>query len=124
MNNYSFLKRKKNFVLILISSLVFQFCQPSKQISSGQTPKNRISYGQDIKPIMLKSCTPCHFPEKGKKKMLDTYEATKSNIDEILVRIQLPKDSLEFMPYKSKRDPLTSSEIKLFKDWVARGMKK
>ncbi|MCF7806918.1 MAG: hypothetical protein K9M49_01470 [Candidatus Marinimicrobia bacterium] len=81
-----------------------------------------ISYAANLKPIMLESCTPCHFPEKGKKELLDTYDATARFIDDIIYRIQLPTDSTEFMPYKSKKMPLTVDQIQLFIDWRDAGM--
>ena len=119
----NFLKKTILFSCILTVSLTLQLCQSSTGVST-QVPIKVISYEIDIKPMMLKNCTPCHFPELGKKKMLDTYEATKNNIDEILKRVQLPKDSAEFMPFKSKREPWTIEEINRMKDWVKTGMSK
>jgi hypothetical protein len=83
-----------------------------------------VSYEKDIAPIMQQSCTPCHFPETGKKKMLDTYEATADNVYDIIDRIQMPASEIKSMPYKGKKPPLTKEEIKLFKDWVAQKMPK
>jgi len=85
-------------------------------------PELLVSYEKDIRPIMLASCTPCHFPEQGQKKMLDTYAATKSEATAIIERVLLPADDIKFMPFKSKKPALTTEEIKLLKDWVTQGM--
>ncbi|MBL7918557.1 MAG: hypothetical protein JNM96_09170, partial [Bacteroidia bacterium] len=76
----------------------------------------------DVLPILKDRCTPCHFPETGKKKMLDTYQANKDNIEEILKRIQLPKEDPLYMPFKSKKTPLNDSLIQIFKSWKLQGM--
>ena len=89
---------------------------PAEETSSG------VSYATNLQPIMLESCSPCHFPERGKKQLLDSYDATARFIDDIIYRIQLPTDSSEFMPYKSKKMPLTLDQIQLFIDWRDAGM--
>lgn len=81
-----------------------------------------VSYVRNIQPIMAESCTPCHYPERGKKELLDTYDATARFIDDIIFRVQLPADSSEFMPYKSKKMPLTLDQIQLLIDWRDAGM--
>jgi hypothetical protein len=53
----------------------------------------------------------CHFPDGGKRNFLDTYAAVKGNIDDNIVRAQLPPDSAEFMLWKSKKPPLSDSLI-------------
>ena len=65
----------------------------------------------------MASCSPCHFPETGKKKLLDTYEATAKNIVDILERVQLPIDHEGYMPFKSKKPALTDREIAILKKW-------
>lgn len=109
--------------LVLLISLSLQFCK-SAQNTSRNTAENLISYEASIAPLMTQSCTPCHFPEKGRKKLLNTYKATKKNINDILHRIQLHTDNKKFMPYKSKKAPLTKEEINLFKQWMAQNMPK
>jgi len=95
--------------------------EPAPPASAGLASEG-ISYANNIEPIMLESCTPCHYPEKGKKELLDTYDATARFIDDIIYRIQLPADSSEFMPYKSKKMPLTQDAIQLFIEWRDAGM--
>jgi hypothetical protein len=81
-----------------------------------------LSWQKDISPVMQIHCSPCHFPETGKKKFLDTYTATRDNIDSILYRVQLPPDNPKFMPFKSKKEPLSDSLIQIFKLWKVQGM--
>jgi hypothetical protein len=120
-NNYYLWSIK--VILVFIGFVLFQYCKPVQKTVSTQTaaPLVTVTYEKDIKPLMLNHCTPCHFPEKGKKKMLDTYVATKDNISEILTRIQLPADDERFMPFRSKMPPLSADQIQLFKDWAKQG---
>jgi hypothetical protein len=81
-----------------------------------------ISYAANLQPLMRESCSPCHFPERGKKELLDSYHATAKFIDDIIYRVQLSPDSSGFMPFKSKKMPLTLDQIQLFIDWRNAGM--
>lgn len=102
-----------------------QQCKSSKSPSTtGSTTENQVSYEADILPLMERSCTPCHFPESGKKIMLNTLQSTRVNIDDIMVRIQLPADNEKFMPFKSKKPALTQEEIAIFKKWIDQRMPK
>lgn len=106
--------------LLLVLSITLQFCSSSKKAATAETASvPKVSYAQDIKPIMAAKCAPCHFPETGKKMPLDTYEAVRDNASDILRRVQLPQDHMGFMPFKGKKEPLTEAEIQLLKDWVA-----
>jgi hypothetical protein len=116
------MKRVKIAAFIFTLSFL-QYCSSGTSLNKENTMSS-VSYEKDIKPIMLVSCTPCHFPEKGKKKLLNSHEATVDNIDDILKFIQLPKDNDKFMPYKSKKEPLTDSLINVFKMWKTQGMAK
>ncbi len=110
---------------MLFVLLTLQFCKTTN-VSTKKYDEIKeeplISYNKDILPMMTQKCTPCHFPERGRKKMLDTYATTKMNIEDILYRVQLPENHEDFMPFKSKKEPLTEAEIKLMKKWVSTGM--
>jgi len=113
------------FILMLFVFLTLQFCKTtevSTKKSKDSKEESRISYSKEILPIMTQKCTPCHFPPHGKKKMLDTYKATKENIEDIMYRVQLDENHKDFMPFKSKREPLTESEIELLEKWISTGM--
>ncbi|UKN03735.1 hypothetical protein K6119_09550 [Paracrocinitomix mangrovi] len=113
----------KKFVLpfILVLLVGVSSCDATKK-SKEQNDGPPVSYKKDIYPIMERSCTPCHFPEKGRKEMLNNYETTVANIDEIIKRIQLKPNDIKFMPYKQKKQALSAEEIALLKNWQAQGM--
>ena len=113
---------KKPILLIaLISIFALPFCSTSKKAMSDKKMP-ALSWATDISPVMKIHCSPCHFPETGKKKFLDTYVATRDNIDSILYRVQLSPDNPKFMPWKSKKEPLSDSLIQVFKLWKEQGM--
>ncbi|MEO5583071.1 MAG: hypothetical protein ABIR66_10280 [Saprospiraceae bacterium] len=106
------------FSLVLVS-IVLMNCNSSKKTTAMPKAKAEpvVSWSNDVLPILKGSCTPCHFPETGKKKLLDTYDAAKTNIDDIISRIQLPTTDDKFMPFKSKKPPLNDSLINVFVLW-------
>ena len=106
-------------VALAAIALAFQQCKSSQSATADTGPP--VSYTADIKPVMERSCTPCHFPEKGKKEMLDTYEAVAEYINPILRRVQLDPEDEKYMPFKSKKPALTAEEIDTFKRWAAQG---
>ncbi len=108
------------FILSIVIISAFIGCKARKTVPV--TPV--VSYQADISPLFLRSCTPCHFPEKGKKKMLNTYGAVAENIVDILRRVNLPSDNKDYMPFKSKNEPLTAKEIELIELWEKQGMPK
>ncbi len=120
---------KKNFYtkfgifLFVCFTMTLQNCKVQKGISgSKDNSVATVSYEKDILPVMQRSCTPCHFPDQGRVKMLDNYEATRKNINGILYRVQLPAEDKNYMPFKSKKPALTEAEIGMFKEWLAQDM--
>ena len=115
---------KKLFcVWAIIMAMTLSFCTTTKKAGSGSNAEaSMITYKEDVAPLLGQSCSPCHFPDGGKVKFLDTHNAVRENIDDIILRVQLPVGSEGFMPFKSKRDPLTAEQIQLLKDWRSSGM--
>jgi hypothetical protein len=115
------MKNKISIFVALLSLITFSFCSSGKKtttaVSDEPSPNPAFTYEKDVAPIMMASCSPCHFPESGKKKPLDTYEATAKNIDDILARVQLPVDHDQYMPFKSKKPALTDRQIAILKRW-------
>ena len=110
-------------LLIFFSLFIFQNCKTSKTATASEDNAGvKVSYIDDIRPLMVRSCTPCHFPENGRKIMLDDYEATVAEFDDIIKRVEMAPTAPGFMPFKSKRTPLTKEEIALFKAWAKQGM--
>lgn len=109
--------------LFLFSAiLILPYCTTVKK-SAAVTTVPSYTYVSDVAPIIQARCTPCHFPETGKKKFLDTHEAVSSTIDDILYRVQLPHDNPKFMPFKNKKEPLSDSLVMVLKVWKEAGMK-
>ena len=101
--------RKILFIVgVLFLVVFFQNCKSAK---TQYVAPVAYSYTKDVAPIMQTSCTPCHFPPDGKKEALNSYETVKNNIAEIIEVVQLPKENHRFMPFKSKKPPLTESQI-------------
>ena len=122
------MKNKLPHFLALLSLITFSYCSSSKKASSSTSNEPvanpAFTYEKDIAPMMLASCSPCHFPESGKEKPLDTYEATAKNIDDILSRVQLPIDHEGYMPFKSKKPAFTDRQIAVLKKWQSEKMPK
>lgn len=112
------------FTVLLLLVLVSMHCSAPKKsviIMPKVSDEVLVSYTKDVEPIMVKYCTPCHFPETGKKKLLNTYTSTRDNIADIVSRVQLPQSDLKFMPYKLKKEPLSDSLITILKKWGKTG---
>jgi heterodisulfide reductase subunit B len=101
-------------------------CKPQQttMTSTSTTSALLVSYQKDIYPMMVARCTPCHFPEQGRKKMLNTYDAARENINDILSYVTLPQDDEKFMPYKMKKEPLSDSMVNVLIEWKKQGFPK
>ncbi len=110
---------KKLIILLLIIPVVtaLQFCTSAKKAAASE-PK--ITYVTNIQPVMVASCSPCHFPPNGKKMHLDTYSSVSSVIDDILSRIQKDPSERGFMPMKHPK--LADSTINMFIQWQKDGL--
>ncbi len=102
---------------IILSILILSNCRTVKQAAA--TAKT--TYTADIQPLVTTNCSPCHIPAKGGKvKALDTYDAAKSEADDIIRRIELHPGEKGFMPFKRQR--LSDSTIAVFKKWKEDGL--
>lgn len=111
---------KKFFVLtgIAIATLVLSNCSSTKKIAV--VPKS--TYTTDLSMLIMKNCVPCHIPAKGgNKKAFDNFANVKTDIDEMIRRIELNPGEREFMPFK-KTAKLNDSTITAFKKWRADGL--
>ena len=109
--------KKLVILLLLIPTVtVLQFCTATKKAVAEPS----MTYVANIAPIMITSCSPCHFPPKGKKIPLDNYESVKSNIDEIIESIEKDPSQKGFMPFKHAK--LSDSTIALFNSWKKTGL--
>lgn len=110
-------------LLTIGSAFAVATCTPKNApLSSGaDLAEHKMEYEKKIAPILEHSCKPCHFPDAGgKRRALHEYERVVKNVEHILKRTQKEPGSKGFMPYKSKRDPLTAQDIQTIKDWAAK----
>ncbi len=136
------MKKLLYFLTLLCVALLLQFCNSTKKAAKSTPPPpppppvevvvvkpedpkvvNTVSYVKDIAPIMKASCSPCHFPADGGKMFsLSTFAEVKTRVKGILRTVQLPKEMHEFMPFQSKKTPLTVEQINTLKAWQKEGM--
>lgn len=111
------MKKALFLFLFLATVVVFEFCSSSKKAQS-TTPK--LSYTDNVQNIVATSCSPCHVGAGARQKRLDNYDAVKSNIDDIIRRIQLNPNDKGFMPFRHPKLP--DSTIQVFIRWRNDGL--
>ena len=112
---------KKYLILtgMVVGALVFANCNAPKKTAATEVPK--MTYASHITTTVNTYCTPCHVPSKGgNKKPYDNFANVKSDIDEIIRRIELNPGDRGYMPFKKAK--LSDSTIAIFKQWKADGM--
>lgn len=114
------MKKASIVVLGMFGLIVLQNCTSGKKATKATS--SPVTFTKDILPIMQSSCTPCHFPPDGKKEALNTYEGVKNHIGEVIARVKLPKEDVKFMPFKSKKPPLSDSLINVLEQWQLQNM--
>lgn len=113
---------KKYFfvVAMALAVLVLANCNPARKASGKPVPK--MNYATNVSAVIQNNCAPCHIPSKGgNKKPYDNYANVKTDIDEILRRIQLNPTDRGFMPFR-KSAKLPDSTIAVFARWKADGL--
>lgn len=113
---------KKYFALtaVVAAAIVFSNCNPGKKIADVPPPKS--TYETDLSVVIMNNCVPCHIPAKGgRKKPYDTYASVKTDIDEMIRRIELNPTDRGFMPFKGTAK-LPDSTIAAFKKWRNDGL--
>ena len=100
--------------------LILSNCNPSKKIAD--TPPPKLTYRSNLSTVIMNNCSPCHIPAKGgRKKAYDNYAAVKTDIDEMIRRIELNPTDKGFMPFKTT-SRLPDSTIAVFKQWRTDGL--
>jgi uncharacterized membrane protein len=103
---------------IVVAAGIFSNCSSSKKLAA--VPKS--TYAANVSAVIMNSCSPCHVPSKGgNKKPYDNFANVKTDIDEIIRRIQLNPGEKGFMPFK-KTAKLSDSTIMVFKKWKEDGL--
>ena len=113
---------KKIYVLtaVAILSLGLTYCHSSKKAIAAAPPKP--TYAGTLSPVIAEKCSPCHIPSKGgNKKAFDNYANVKTDIDEIIRRIELNPTDKGFMPFR-RSEKLAADTVALFKSFKEAGM--
>src|SRR5688500_15630820 len=117
---------KKYFVLggMMIAVLVLSNCNPAKKSTSTTTTTDttpKLTYESHLSSVIMSNCSPCHIPAKGgNKKAYDNYANVKTDIDEMIRRMELPPTEKGFMPFRKAKLP--DSTIAVFKQWRTDGV--
>lgn len=108
------------FAAMAVAIFIFANCGPSKKITAMVVPK--LNYEINVQNVIVANCTPCHIPAKGgNKKPYDNFANVKTDIDEMIRRIELEPVEKGFMPFR-KAAKLSDSTIAIFKQWRADGL--
>src|SRR5688572_29597660 len=86
--------------IFVATIVVFNRCSGPKQATT-DVPK--LTYENDLKTVIAGNCSPCHFPPKGNKKPYDNFTNVKTDIDEMIRRIELNPTDKGFMPFKKQK---------------------
>ncbi len=114
---------RKFSVILFLAFLSFMLynCSSAKRASASQKAA-KTTYTGHLSEIIAANCAPCHIPEKGgNKKAFDNYTNVKTDIDEMIRRIELEPTVRGFMPFK-KTEKLPAEVIAAFKQWKTDGM--
>jgi hypothetical protein len=109
---------KKLFIPVLFFAtvIIFEFCSSSKKANKSVP---QITYSTNVQSTIAGNCSPCHVGANAKSGHLDSYDAAKSHIDDIVKRIQLNPTDKGFMPFKHPKLP--DSTIQVFVKWKDAG---
>jgi len=117
--------RKLFLVLALgATAMTLTYCGPGKKTTKTETPPEaaKSTYAANVSTVIMNNCSPCHIPAKGgNKRAYDNFANVKTDIDEIIRRIELNPTDRGFMPFR-KPTKLSDSTINVFKQWKADGM--
>jgi hypothetical protein len=105
--------------LLLATAVIFQFCNSTKKTQKTIVAPEA-TYTANVQNIVATNCSPCHIGQGARLKRLDSYDSVKSNIDDIIRRIQLNPADKGFMP--AKHPKLPDSTIQVFVNWKNSGL--
>ena len=103
--------------LAVLLVTAFQFCHSTKQ---AQGAAAKVSFASNVQPIIQGSCSPCHIAGQGRAKALNSYDAAKTNVDEIIARVKRNPEDKGFMPMRHPK--LSDSTIAVFERWKETGL--
>jgi uncharacterized membrane protein len=114
---------KKTLTLLAAAACLgtLQFCSSSKKSAAKKQDVAKVTFEGHVLPVLKTKCAPCHMPPDGKKKHYIAYDVVKTDVDDMIHRIQLSPTEKGFMPFK-KTEKLPDSVIAIFTKWKADGL--
>ncbi|MCX6318227.1 MAG: hypothetical protein NTW29_13110 [Bacteroidetes bacterium] len=95
-------------------------CSNTKKVTT--VPVAKTNYETNVQTVVMANCSPCHIPANGgRKRAYDNFANVKTDIDEIIRRIDMNPTDRGFMPFR-KAEKLSDSVINVFKQWKADGL--
>ncbi len=108
------------FAAIAILSIALTYCSSAKKAAKAAAA-SKATYTSTMAPVVAASCAPCHIAGKGNKKPYDNYANVKTDIDEIIRRIDLNPGDKGFMPFR-RATKLSADTIAMFKKFKEDGL--
>jgi len=116
-----YFKMKK--IIYIVGFILFVTSCESRtyeEISDNTPITETVSYKTDIQPIIEANCISCHSAVgPASYKPFTNYNQVKTEIDNILDRIQRPNGDPQKMPQGGS---LSANQINIFKKWKADGL--
>ncbi|MCJ8155404.1 cytochrome c [Chryseobacterium sp. SSA4.19] len=108
----------KKFIYIVSSAVLMAACESRtyEEISDTAPITEKITYNKDVKAIIETNCVACHSPGP---QALTNYNQVKSNIDNIIDRINRPNGDPGKMPQGGSLSP---AQINIITKWKADGL--
>lgn len=113
---------KKLFLMAIFGAAVVLFsnCGSTQKVATVAAPKS--TWESNLQTVVMANCTPCHIPANGgRKRAYDNFANVKTDIDEIISRLELNPTDKGFMPFR-KTERLSDSVINVFKQWKTDGL--
>jgi len=108
------------FAAIGIISTGLTYCSSAKKAAKAAAA-TKATYSTTMAPVIAASCSPCHISGKGNKKPYDNYANVKTDIDEMIKKIELNPGDRGFMPFK-RTTKLSADTIAIFKKFKEDGL--
>jgi uncharacterized membrane protein len=116
------MKRLFALAAIAATTLVLAYCSSAKKAAKAKQQEPKSTYAAHLSTVIQTSCAPCHIPSKGgNKKAYDVFANVKTDIDEMIRRIELNPTEKGFMPFR-KTEKLPADVVAVFKKWKEDGM--
>lgn len=114
------MKKLYVFAAIGIISTALTYCSSARKAARAAAAA-KSTYTTAVAPVVASSCSPCHISGKGNKKPFDNFANVKSDIDEIIRRIELNPDEKGFMPFR-RATKLSADTVAIFKKFKEDGL--